>query len=164
MNPVTSRRPKYGDDAIIEAAIDKLLPQVLEWLKDGNGEEDPTAVREDLLDAADSSNGYEFAKHLDQLHGWDVDARLVEILDDFGLWHQSDALKEAERRWVEETGQKPAKQCGDICTFDYRGSIYTGEITAIHQHGYYTVFCPILGHVREGVGKHGTILPWEKVT
>ncbi len=156
-------RPCYQTPAVQQAAVNKMLPKVLAWLKDGNGEQDEAAVRKDLEKVIDAGDGYQIVRSLDRYHHWDADSQLVEIMEDapFAL---SDALREAERRWVEETGQKPAKQCGDICAFDYRGSIYTGEITEIHPHGYYTVFCPILGHVRWGVGTHGTILPWEKVT
>jgi hypothetical protein len=39
-----------------------------------------------------------------------------------------------------------------------------GEITEIDTgRGHYTVCCPSLGHVKEGLGTHGFIFPFEKV-
>ncbi len=158
----TRPRPNYHSEEVEAAAVEKLLPEVLEWLKNGNGEQESVAVRRDLLDVFDPfEDGYGLCSKLERYKHWDCDSELVGILDNLS-WRHSDALREAEQRWVEETGQKPAKQVGDACTFSQRGASYVGEVTTIHPYGYYVVYCEALGHVRSGIGTHGTYVRWEE--
>ena len=89
-------RPTRRDPAIRAAAIDAILPEVIEWL-DGEGAAD---ARDDLIACLDE-DGYAFAKALENRCYWDPDAELVEILGGLNLYA---ALRAAEKAWVEEHG------------------------------------------------------------
>lgn len=97
----TPKRPTRRDPAIIEAAAKKLLPEVNEWLKDGNDEAEDTSTLKDLQGAMRwDEDGYAIAKHLDQ-DGWSPDSRLVEILDS-AAHYIIQAQEEACKVWVAE--------------------------------------------------------------
>lgn len=156
----TAPRPTLYDEAVEAAAVDAVLPKVMEWLKQGNGEDNAAGVREDLAECINDGDGYRICVGLSNHSGWDCDSELVEILDS-AAYALHLALRNAEEQWVKATGQTPAIPVGGAVTFTQFGVSHIGEVTKHDPRGYYIVYCEALGHVREGVGTHGTYVKWE---
>ena len=157
-------RPKFTDEAIKAAAVERLLPRVREWVRSGNGDDAEANIRRDLLESFDV-DGYHFARDLEQRCHWEVDAELVELLDDGAALGLFDALRDAEREWVKETGEAPALGIGGRCRFTQQGKTYDGSVIGIEDHGYYRVFSVALGHVPSGkIGTQAVYVAWEHVT
>ena len=164
-----STRPTRADLAVRQAAATKAWPVFRAWLvSSGATVTEADADREDVLpELADAlewnDDGYDVAKHLEG-RGWDADdglvdagRRLVDALED--------AHDAAVKSWV--TATKPAQRfaVGDAVQFTHSGRPgrpTTGEVTRIDAaRAKYVVFCASLGHVREGVGSHGTLVNFE---
>ena len=163
MNTTIPARPKRSDDAVIAAAAKKLAPAVREWLNDETELKD---IEADLAQAMKyDSDGYDIARHLDGQYS--PDAALVEILDGAG-YAKISASSKAEAEWVKANNLQPPA-IGSMVSFTGRygitaGGVVSGEVTKNHPDGKSTIFCASQGHVREGVGTHGTIIEWERLT
>lgn len=70
-------------------------------------------------------DGYELAKELDSMCGWDPTAQDVETLDNFG-WDLRDALRQACIAWARDNNVQPPLSVGTMTT--------QGEITGIYAH------------------------------
>lgn len=106
------KRPGKRDEAILKAAIQQILPEVLGWL---GGDDRPEEVARDLLRAAEDStdlDGYQLARTLERDCYWDSDTNLVDILEMLSskVWqlHQKMVAD-----WVKEQGIVPALKVGD---------------------------------------------------
>jgi hypothetical protein len=166
-----AKRPSPNDKEIIKlAVINKLLAEVIRWLKENGDSEDYVVgteeydnIVEQLVNAVErGSDGYRIARELDS-DGWSPDSELVDILENsFGYVRHE--VQTASIRWFEATGWKPhanglrvkSNQRGDS-----KGLI--GTIKASHLDGRYTVCFPELGHVETGPGSHGLILDHENL-
>lgn len=164
-----TRRPTSYDDEVRTQVAELLWPSVEGWLKK-NGEEDPDKEEffPQLRRALDGTvDGYQIARHLDG-EGWVPDVHLVDILD-FALAHQMKAHKELVKRWVIQNGIKPLWAVGAKIKFKRRNEKFElveveGEVLKIdEEQATYLLFCESLGHVREGVGRHGSVIAYENV-
>lgn len=160
-------RPNRMSDEVLAEVANKLMPRVESWLQlDKEDEEYQQQLKEyagDLLKALEvSSDGYKMASYLDERHGWDVDAELVDILDSADLYS---AERKAVIAWVKDNDIRPHFEVGKEVTVKLSrdDSEHRGEIVSIGEDGTYTVMIPALGHVREGLGTHGNIFAWEAV-
>ncbi len=150
-------RPSPRDEDVISLALDKLTPRVISWLNEPNP--DIPGIRADLAANINARNGYEFARDLERRHWSGIDCRLVEILDGAD-WDVSDAVNQLTEKWIEGYRVFPANSIGA----NVKWREHSGEITAIDlKRGKYTMFCPGSAHVREGMGTHGFIVPWEEI-
>ncbi len=94
-------RPKRHSDESRRATALALLPDVQRWLNEpATRVEDSIAQMMSALQSCGSDlDGYRLARALEQTHGWDPDAELVEILADADF--QADRIYEAEMKdWV----------------------------------------------------------------
>jgi len=160
-----TKRPSSHDEKIDTLIAEELLDDVIGWLK-ASGDEDPDRdeVRKSLESAMDfEDDGYKIARQLDN-DGWDVDAELVHILDN-AFPNRIRIHRDFVAKWVEENGIKPTFEVGQTVAFKERNKSHTGEITRINEkQAEYTIYCAEMGHVREGTGSHGVILPFEAVS
>jgi len=150
-------RPTASDPDVIEAAVQRILPAVVQWCRDGNDNSAESEIAADLkAEIPWADDGYEFCKRLERDHMWECDRELVGILDEANL---SGALREMEKKWVAAYRVFPGKNVGDAV----RWESHPAEITEVHPDGKYTVCIPALGHVRSGIGTHGRIVEWERI-
>jgi hypothetical protein len=109
-----------------------------------------------------SSDGYELAQALDNL-GYSPDAELVEILDEIGFVRLNICSRLEEQRVKVSGLTGPA--VGSKVQFknvDDRKD-YEGEVTENKAASKSIVFCPSLGHAREGMGTRGLYINWENL-
>lgn len=155
-------RPNGSHDSVKRLVADELMPQILDWLQ--GQEDDEDEVREQLIDVLeDHRDGYEMAKRLEDDYDWDCDSELVDILDGSNFYEHR---KAAVMAWIRDNGIMPRFAMGQevkVKQSRYDKTIHDGEIRAVNVDGTYTVMIPALGHVREGIGTHGSVLPWEDV-
>jgi hypothetical protein len=151
-----TKRPKHNDQAVIEEAVARVAPEVLLWMS-------PTTttlpeVIEDLTKAireCRSGDAYTIARNLEERHHWSCDRELVEVLDNLDTYG---VHREMVKAWVKAVQPKATKYVGEQVSTKHGD----GEITRIdEQTAQYVVFIPSKGHVRSGVGTHGTFFDFE---
>jgi len=164
-----STRPNRRSEHVVAAALQKLLPDVMAWLK-RNGEDDTEEERkvvlEDLSEAARwaDPDGYELAKNLDNA-GWMPDAELVEILDGLTsrLFEAEDA---ALKEWLPSSGLV-APAVGATVTCKTNSGTYTGTVLSVKPEVGLSVVCVAsLGHTPVPGPKGGTrgfVIAWEDI-
>ena len=150
------------DPRVREAVARSFKSEVDEWSRAGNVSGD---VLEDIAAAlahASSWDGFDLAREL-QREGRECNFELCEILE--GAYYRgTQALDGFVAEWVRANDIKPALKVGDAVQIVQHRVTYRGEIASVNTgQALYTVFVPDLGHVREGIGTHGTILPFEMV-
>ena len=158
---MTPARPKRSDDSIISAAAKRLAIEVKQWLNDESTLEE---IEADLVKAIKyDSDGYDIARRLDGQYS--PDAALVEILDNAGHY-KSSAQTKAETEWVNANNITPPAIGSKVSykQHGYDGKTISGEVTENHKDGKSTIFCASLGHVKSGIGTHGHIVEWERLT
>jgi hypothetical protein len=137
--PSLEKRP-HSRDVEVNGVVERLLPEVLDWL---TGSQDADQIARDLrqaLDSAFSWDGYEVAKQLDRRHYWSCDFQLCKILDN-ARWYRNDAHDALVAAWVERNAIMPAFAVGDSVVITQGRVTYAGEITSIDaKHAKYTVF------------------------
>jgi hypothetical protein len=151
-----TKRPKHNDPAVIEEAVARVAPEVLLWMS-------PTTttlpeVIEDLTEAIRecwSGDAYTIARNLEERHHWTCDRELVEVLDNLDTYGVHREMVEA---WVKAVQPKAGKRVGHMVSTKHGD----GEITSIDQQtAQYLVFIPSKGHVRRGIGTHGSLINFE---
>lgn len=159
MNPTTPKRPTLHDPEVIAAAARKLAPAVKQWVEDLA--EKLAQIEADLREAIKfDDDGYAIARELDSQYY--PDARLVEILDQaYGA--KTDALRALERDWVQANQLQPIPLETKV-RWQKKPAAGVGIVIGNDDAGHSTVMFPSLGHVREGVGRHGYIANWEELT
>ena len=173
VTPGNNQRPTRNDPSIAAKAAEKLLPKVLEWMREDDGVDDAEIpdiqqqIEQVLRDTSMSGDGYELAKELEDSAFWSPDSRLVEILDHAGSY-ESEAVDELVAAWLVANQMQPMRCVGEAVQYSSGAGrpvkTYPGTITSIDSaRGYYVVNVPALGHVLEGVGTHGTYVPWENI-
>ena len=164
------KRPEYRDDYVLAWAVPSCAAALNGWLEqagEGLEQSECEAIIARLFkNYCDFGNGYKIAKQLESNEGIDPDAELVEVCD--GFMHSiSSAQDKCIADWIEAYQVKPKFKVGDKVTFKRfkrEEELHAGEITQIDSKtGKYFVFSEELGHVREGLGSHAVILPWEEV-
>lgn len=160
----TSLRPKRSDSRIAPLVVEKILPKVIRWIKDGGGDDDQETVRGDLLRVVDGfRDGYQTARRLDEACHWDCDGNLAEILNDVS-WNWSDAHKSLVKSWVDENSITVSLPIGTPVVLTVRNEKYQGFISeAYAETAEYSVRIPALGHVQSGCGTHGLIVACEEI-
>ena len=149
------KRPNLLDQDVINTVAKKLSPRVSTWLGENT---DPSDDLAKAIDDALSWDGFRIALALSDL-GWEPDEDLVHILSQAGSEAYA-ARDELTRQWVTSKGILPAHKVGDMVK--YKGHIY--EITKIDEKlARYLLFSETLGHVRSGLGTHGTYANSEDV-
>ncbi|KQV27876.1 hypothetical protein ASC97_05805 [Rhizobium sp. Root1203] len=107
-------RPRYGSQEVRALAIEAMLDDLIEWLDGSDIDRDRVSNQ---LAASFERNGYDFARSLDRRHGWEPDARLVEILDNADL---SSAHRKVQSDWVKAYGVVVPFTVGDyVSTASY---------------------------------------------
>ncbi len=166
-----AKRPSHYDEKMDLEIARVLLPKVLQWLKSGGGTDPTDEERHDILEQLTSAcrfhdDGYEVAKELDNRHMWDSDSSLVDVLDEIvNLRHR--IHEKVVEAWVQQHGVVPQYSVGQRVAFKrqlWDKEAITGEVTAVREKtAQYLVFCESLGHVRVGLGSHGTYVAFEDV-
>jgi hypothetical protein len=159
------KRPTIRDESVIRSTAEELLVKINKWATADTGLS--VEELEDTLNdvhGGPTANGYDLAKFLDSEFGIEPDAQLVEILD--CTWGIADGfLRKITKEWVYQYKIIPGKKIGDLVSIKYQKSdIVTGEITAIDTDlAKYTVCCESQGHVKKGIGTHGSIINFEDI-
>lgn len=158
----SSQRPSAHAKEILIAAATQLLKN----LNDSDLPHTDQSAVEQLADAIRSSgsmDGYDICRELDRFSSWQPDAAMVEAFD-LAVFEVDRVHKVKVKEWVQAHGIKPQRSLGDQVEVKYRGKPYSGEVTSIDaETACYTVMIPDLGHVREGLGTHGTIFKFEDI-
>lgn len=87
-------RPRYGSSEVRALAVEGILDDVIGWLEESGVDRDRVYHQ---LSTTFDNNGFDFARALERRHGWEPDARLVEILDGADL---SSAHRKVQSDWV----------------------------------------------------------------
>jgi hypothetical protein len=127
--PHAVERPGDHKPAIRAEAVEEMLDDVMKQESIPENEREQT--RKALADAFEHhEDGYKAAKTLEDQHGWDPDASLVDTLDSFHgyLW---DAHRKAVKAWVNEYGIKPQFNVGDRVQATWGYEEITGTIRSI---------------------------------
>jgi hypothetical protein len=118
---VTERPNRYGKE-IDRQIVEKILPQVTEWLGESESktEDSPQKDMLEMLRLDHAGDGYTLAKWLERNCGWSADSALVEILDD--VPHERIKLHtDAVMDWVKANDVKPTLELGTRVTFQLNG-------------------------------------------
>lgn len=155
-------RPKINSKEVAVSAARLLLPKVMSWLKVDEGKYKDEDIINDLACAMRyHSDGFEIAERLKGDFYWEPDAMLVDILD---CHHKHECYKDLVREWVKENDIKPQLMIGQSVEYKDPFKIQNGVITKIHYDtAEYEIFSESLGHVKEGCGTYGVIIPYESV-
>ena len=156
-------RPRAHLEEIRKIVVNAALPDVLAWLKDV-GEDDVPKICDELLDVIDDfDDGFKMCLKLTNNYCWDCDSMLVEILDNLIFYSVRQKAIEA---WVIDNDINPKLKVREkvIVPKGIEGDNKkeAGVIINVHgDDGYYSVFVPEFGHVTQGPGTHGILIPWE---
>lgn len=134
------KRPTVTDEMKLEAA-----KQVAENLNDA----DPQTIADHWRSYMD---GYALARELDRYCGWDFTMQEVEELDSMGSIVDG-LLREAEKKWAEETKPEPPLPIGAATT--------KGEITGISNYSAAAYEVKPFGQVDEECGNRRLIIRFE---
>ena len=105
------RRPNEHDHAIKVAAVEAIMPEIIEWLGDDWREHQREGTMTDLLSVVHESDGYRAASALEKSNGWTPDEQLVDILGSL-FSHLFSARDAAVKRWVEANRVEPKLNVG----------------------------------------------------
>lgn len=165
-----NQRPFFFQKDLRTAAIRPFFPKIKALIEEYDPESLEEFPEEELLAAfgnALSSQGdsVEMARSLERQYGYILNQELIDICDKVSNMYY-DIENEIEAYWIKFHGKKSEFAIGDKVYFKpySQKETVTGVISKIDdKRGYYTVFCESLGHVKEGIGTHGCVLPFEKV-
>jgi hypothetical protein len=108
-------------------------------------------------------DGYKIARSLEKEMHFDPDSILVGEMDMISHKCRECVRREVEK-WIIDCEITPKYEIGNEVKATVRNVEYIGEIAAINlKDATYTIFIQELGHVREGVGTHGTIKKFEEI-
>lgn len=153
MKTLNVPRPSERDEAVLDTAIEMIMPSVWDWITalDHYESDEREGVRLDLKKAIGRSyisfDGYQIARNLEQSALWEPDSELVDVLDAFIRFvHQ--AHRDAVKLWVSENAIIPQHRVGDSVLVKVRGVEHEGLITRVDEEtAQYSVNIPALGHV-----------------
>lgn len=94
----TPARPSFNDPAVVRAACEAMLPEVMNWTEQAPTVALKAETLEDLVRHFDL-DGYRFARGLDNYRSWASDSALVDILDSAYI-HASRAHTALVKEWV----------------------------------------------------------------
>lgn len=162
-----AKRPHYSDENLARQVAQKFLPQLTRWTEGyGTTAQLETELADAIQRTAPLFDGYALAHYLEKRYQWASDAQLVDFLEGVGLEAES-ACRTAVAEWVQANGIRPKKVVGDLVDMkriptDQGSNQIRGEIVAIDkEQAKYLVFVAGRGHVRDGMGIRGNILPFE---
>ena len=184
MKTLNVPRPTERDEAVLEAAIEMIMPSVWDWITalDNYDSEEREGVRLDLKKAIGRScisfDGYQLARNLEQVALWEPDSELVDVLDSFQSFVNK-VHRDAVKAWVVEQGIIPQHRVPDEVLVRIRGVEYQGVVIRVDaETAQYTVNIQDLGHTpliliknidgsytpsTQRPGALGVILPVEEV-
>lgn len=148
------KRPTVNDPRINEIAVERLLPEVIQWVDTyGSKRKTEARIKKDLITAISSeSDGYVIAKKMDE---YKPDANLVFILNHAYMLKQK-ALKELEGSWVACNNIKPPALRTRVTHPSLNGAV--GFVDRNLDHGYSSV---LIGDATSSGIAH---LKWEELT
>lgn len=160
-------RPKLFDIEVIERAIELSSSAMNKYFKGDNLSEDYTLqCKNELRDAIFSGclDVYRICRELEK-NFWEANDELYNFID-VVLNNQYNAHILLEKEWVKNNSFIPKFTINDKVNFNktFDDNLYTGVITRVHNDRLrYSIKCPQLNHVDEGVGVHSIILEEEKI-
>lgn len=127
---MSTARPKRLSDVQKRVVAEKIADELISN-SDFTGD-DREGIIDDLVKYGEShSDGYEFAKALDDRCGWSVDSGIVDILDGWSSVYSSE-LNRVEAEWFAANPFEPPFAIGAKVSF---GRSETGVIDGIYEHG-----------------------------
>jgi hypothetical protein len=157
-------RPSRTAETIYCDVARKLLPEVMDWLKQDGSRHDEARVLDDLAEAienCDERDGYHIARYLER-KGWACDFELCEMLDraDYLVYLEHENLV---RAWVKASGITPKLKIGDVVSTPHVG---VGPIVGINPElaQYIVATDKFLAELPDQAGKGtGYLIPFEDV-
>lgn len=131
-------------------------------------------MRDDILESLEylslPCTGYDLAVVLDERYIWCCDEDLLNALEIVPSLFESCTSK-AVAAWVCSNDIRPKQKVGDkvvvkecAVVFGRELREYEGEVSSINsQQATYLIYVPALGHVKEVLGTHGLVMPFEQV-
>lgn len=158
-------RPTWTSPSVLKAAaaeIAALIPDICD------SDEAIGQLADALRYESPAFDAYKIARHLEQFHSWECDMSVVEACET--AWPTiHEHLRKEVATWVVDCAIQPQHELGDLVRINTWGpngkrGDFDGEIVKIDlSQAIYTVMIPELGHVREGIGCSGLLLPFEGV-
>ncbi|MDO8795377.1 MAG: hypothetical protein Q7J25_12230 [Vicinamibacterales bacterium] len=158
-------RPTERDEAVRERAVALLIAAIKAECSDVETDGIEDVIREAL---DEGTSGFRRAQLLER-RGWEIDDELLDVLRQDTV---HDALEEEIVAWVQAEGIKPSLEIGakvTLKTEHFRtqqpvAEDVVAEVKSIDvRRATYTLYVEAFGHVREGLGVHGVVLPYERV-
>lgn len=151
------KRPNKTDDIVIDKVAYKLLPHIVDWLKqNGDDIEDNESIFKDIQKALKwgPKDGYDLAKDFDSM-GWCPDSELVDILNDVSSYTYS-VHQVLCTQWVADNNIiAPPLNSKVKCKNHPKVKDAIGILTNIYPDGTATI-------TLDGKPSGGYILPWEE--
>lgn len=152
-------RPKPTKDDLKKPIANELAEQIIDWLGDEAELHEFDDIAEQVVEALDTEyrwNGANLAAWF-KSEGWTIDMELAEILDQAESVYRRLA-ETLVRSWVAANGIINRYGVGAAVTWqDYPAEITGLDINMAH----YIVHVPEMGHVKDGTGVLGLIVPFE---
>lgn len=155
------KRPSLTDDRVLHPAATALLEDLKRECHDADFDDESAAIADIENAIRYEDDGFRICRALESA-SWDCDAAMVAVMEKAAHYKYREH-REAVAEWVKVFGVQPSMREGERVTFRHRGGKqHTGSVRSINaEQAQYTIFCEELGHVREGLGTHGTILNYE---
>ncbi len=167
--PFSRPRPTRYSDDMLHATAKELAKSVHRWQNNNSNftDKEMQEIEDDLLYTLDDNSpeldGYKLSRTLEKDKYWDADSDLVDILGQAEMMMYA-LHRKAVIQWVKDNDIQPRLAVETKVSISYRGKRCDGEITRVdRQHAEYTVCIESEGHVRTGMGTHGTIAAFEEL-
>lgn len=156
-------RPKYSDPLVVAIAAERMCDRLMKWAAANEDErEQYLGDLKEVLEGAAYRDGYELAKAFDR-KGYSADSELVDLMES-SFFTIRTALAECMACWVVDNNVTPPYPLDAPVRVKHKGAIVEGTIVTIYDKmAECSVYCPSLGHVREGTGTHGIIVQYEQL-
>lgn len=167
IKPIRVPRPT-SDSADITSVYIEMAELINDWDNQDMDQEEFEEFVEDLKDNFSSydlfnKDGYKIARKLEKDMYFEPDVSLVDDMDMISNKCR-ECLGREIQQWVVDCQITPKYEVGDEVKVTVRGVEYIGEISQIYEKtAEYSIFIEELGHVRQGVGTHGTIKKFEEI-
>lgn len=156
------KRPAVTASEVHARLVEHLAKRISAALGEPLGEHSIASLRR-ATETWFVDSAFRMARNLDN-DGWDVNDDLTDVLSDAQAYgHMAHNAVVAE--WVAKYDIRPPLPIGARVRCKVQRVEHVGEVTAIDaKRATYTVLVEALGHVRDGNGTHGVVLPYEAVT
>jgi len=151
-------KPRPNARLVRQYSLDNVAQKIALEIKKDFPSKDESIIRDDVRGVIRwNTEDEDIVEAMEKMGYKDVDV-------DFWWNYFWDEEKTIIKKWVMINEITPKYKLGEQVSFTYRREDFQGEVTNIDtEYAQYTIFIPSKGHVKEGVGTHGTIYDFEEV-